>query len=328
MPASPVARPVCLGFQTAIQILRILSIDRINEEQNRNSLPAIPPQKRDLEHVFDRVAKLGLPRDLMTPLHVLTNSAVRPRLSSCCQPHMCTFSLPPSCFFSFEKGTLCVKSPLAFVQAATYLSLPKLLELGYELCGTYRLDPRTDDIAFQVSPLTCCSELRAFLRKHPQLNGSRKAMRALDFLADNSASPRETKTAILLALPKRHGGYGFETPTMNYEVKATAKARSIAGRSSFRCDLCWPGAHLDVEYQSREFHEGEMSRIKDSRRANALMAMGFNVIAITNEELESVRATDVIASTIARAIGKRMRKETHDQLLCKMKLRKELGLPG
>lgn len=214
------------------------------------------------------------------------------------------------------------------MQAAAYLSLPKLLELGYELCGTYRVDPRTGNTAFQVDPLTCCAELRSFVRRHSQLNGSRKAMRALDFLADGAASPREAKAAILLALPKRHGGYGFGVPTMNYEVKATAKARSIAGRSSFRCDLCWPDARLDVEYQSREFHEGESSRIRDSRRTNALMAMGFSVIAITNEELESLRATDVIAGTIAKTIGRRLRKTTRDYLLRKMQLRKELRLPG
>lgn len=228
----------------------------------------------------------------------------------------------------FDEDVFCPKPSLAFAQAATYLSLPRLLELGYELCGTYRIDPRTGEVAFQSEPLTSRAELRSFIRKHPQFNGLRKALRALDFLADGAASPREAQAAILFALPKHYGGYGFGAPIMNFEVKASAKARSIAGRSSFRCDLCWPDAQLDVEYQSREFHEGEASRISDSRRTNALTSMGFKVIAMTNKEFENVHATDVIAGIIAKEIGQRMRKTPQDHLLRKMKLRKELRLPG
>lgn len=328
MSASSSNRPVCLSFQTAIQVHRILSINRITGNQNRSPLPAIPPQRSDLEPIFDHLENLGVSRHLLQPLHTLTSSPMRCRSSSRCYPHVCTFPLPPSTFLALSKGILCAKPALAFIQAGTYLSFPALLELGYELCGTYRIDPRSHEAVFQMEPLVSCAEIRMFIRKHPHLNGAKKAAQALAFLADGSASPRETKAAILLALPKHRGGYGFGTPVMNHEVRATAKARSIAGRNSFRCDLCWPDVRLDVEYQSREFHEGEASRIRDSRRTNALMSMGFNVIAITNEELESLRATDVIASTIAKAIGKRMRKEPTDHMIRKVKLRKELGLPA
>ena len=41
-----------------------------------------------------------------------------------------------------------------------------------------------------------------------------------------------------------------------------------------------------MEYQSREMHEGEESRIRDSRRTNALMAMGWTVVGVTNNELD------------------------------------------
>ena len=96
---------------------------------------------------------------------------------------------------------------------------------------------------------------------------------------------------------------------------------------SFRCDLCWPEARLDVEYQSRENHEGELSRIRDSRRANALAAMGWTVLGVTNDELNSLAATDAVAEAIRRHLGKRLRTNVSDWHARKLRLRRRLGLP-
>ncbi len=77
-----------------------------------------------------------------------------------------------------------------------------------------------------LSPLPC--RLR---RRNPSLRGAAKAAKALRYVADNSASPRETKKAILLGLPMMYGGYGLGIPRMNYEVKANpAHKRSRANR--------------------------------------------------------------------------------------------------
>lgn len=114
---------------------------------------------------------------------------------------------------------------------------------------------------------------------------------------------------------------------MNYEVIASPAARAISGKKSFRCDLCWPEARLDVEYQSRENHEGELSRIRDSRRANALAAMGWTVLGVTNDELNSLAATDAVAEAIRRHLGKRLRTNVSDWHARKLRLRRRLGLP-
>lgn len=113
---------------------------------------------------------------------------------------------------------------------------------------------------------------------------------------------------------------------MNYEVRASPAARALTGKSCFRCDLCWPEAKLDVEYQSRESHEGEASRIGDSRRMNALAAMGWTVVCITNDELDSLAATDVIADTIRRHLGKRSEVRVSGYHARKLRLRRQLGL--
>ena len=116
-------------------------------------------------------------------------------------------------------------------------------------------------------------------------------------------------------------------PCMNYEVKASREASLIAGRATFRCDLCWPGARLDVEYQSREVHSNEASRIGDSRRGNALAAMGWRVVGVTNDELDSVVAFGVIAQVIEEALGKGGRPAVSGWRDDMLDLRLQLGLP-
>ncbi|GKG85370.1 hypothetical protein CE91St35_07520 [Eggerthella lenta] len=114
---------------------------------------------------------------------------------------------------------------------------------------------------------------------------------------------------------------------MNYEVKANPAARALTGKSCFRCDLCWPEAKLDVEYQSRESHSGEKKRIEDSRRANALASMGWTVVSVTNDELDSLAATDAIADRIRKHLGKRSQVREANYHSRKLKLRRQLGLP-
>lgn len=85
---------------------------------------------------------------------------------------------------------------------------------------------------------------------------------------------------------------------MGYEVECTGEAYAIAETRMLRCDLFWPSARLAMEYQSRAFHEGELHRARDSRRANALRAMGIDVVLVTDNELESLFACDTIAQSM------------------------------
>ena len=82
-----------------------------------------------------------------------------------------------------------------------------------------------------------------------------------------------------------------------------------------------------MEYQSREYHEGEKMRISDSRRTNALASMGWTVVGVTNDELDSMTATDTIAQTIRRHLGKSPLPRVDHYPARKLKLRRQLGLP-
>lgn len=317
-------RPLCLGFDTALQLLRELPSWRVANAERCTALPLAGPLEGDLHRVLRRLRQL-VP-SVALPLQVVTASRSRCRASARCRPHSCCQALPRQSLMRLDDDLLMACAPLVFVQEATSLSFCHLVELGYELCGTYRRGREDAPTIFQVEPLTSVAELSSFLRRAHGLNGAARAARALSYLADGSASPMETKAAVMFSLPVRLGGYGLGVPRMNHEVKASPEAASIAQRGSFRCDLCWPHARIDVEYQSRAYHEGEANRIRDSQRTNALMSMGYRVVGITSEELNSLSATEVIAGIIGDALGRRRRRQGEGARTRKFWLRKELGL--
>lgn len=199
---------------------------------------------------------------LEQPAHLLVSRVSQCRSTSAFTVRVCKTTLHGHPFHRLGNGAYVSSAPLAFVHiAAQEDSMIALLELGYELCGSYQTKRTGTSSAYQVEPLSSVRSLADFAARNPSLRGAAKAAKALRYVADNSASPRETKKAILLGLPMMYGGYGLGIPRMNYEVKANPAAQALTGKSCFRCDLCWPEAKLDVEYQSRESHSGEEKRL-------------------------------------------------------------------
>ena len=161
---------------------------------------------------------------------------------------------------------------LALVQAATQeKNLVALLELGWELCGSYRTARTSLQHAYQVDPLTTTKSLQDFASRNASLDGAGKVARILPYFADGSASPRETKLALILGLPMMHGGQGLGIPSMNHEVSANGAARAISHRKRLplRCVLAGSETRRGVPEQRKprgreqphpRFKEGERAR--------------------------------------------------------------------
>lgn len=319
---------IFFGYKTALQILRAAKPCEL--EPIRRSVPRFPERplrSRDLRATLERIEATHPGLRFEKPVHVLVCTS-NYRSGALCVPHRCARDLPRSSFARLSDGVSCSKAELSFVQeAARMRSEVSLLELGWELCGSFQTGRTGAASAYDVEPLTSVRALRAFVARNPSLGGAKKVARILPYLADGSASARETKLALVLGLGMARGGGGLGIPRMSFEVAASSAARAISGRRSFRCDLCWPEAKLDVEYQSKEHHSDEDSRIRDSRRANALAAMGWTVVGVTNDELDSLVAVDAIAEAIRRRLGKRLRVRVSDYHARKLRLRRQLGLP-
>ena len=272
------SRPsICLGYKSALEVARAVKPDDLTMAKGGGRmLPDSAPSSTELRSVLERLEANHPGLHLERPVHLVVHNVSNYRGTELGKFHACTKAFSGKSLLRLND--VLVSTPeLALVQAATQeKNLVALLELGWELCGSYRTARTSLQPAYQVEPLTTTKALRDFVSRNASLDGAGKVARILPYFADGSASPRETKLALILGLPMMHGGQGLGIPSMNHEVPANGAAWAISHRKSFRCDACWPEAKLDVEYQSKENHEGENSRIRDSRRANAPRCHGLD----------------------------------------------------
>lgn len=333
---SPLQPEICLGYLSALQAFA-LGV-RTNQPITPTRRNVFPSGELRLGHI-DRLCANPCHTDahqlnreypsqgLTLPVHFVTSDSTFRRKTPYRHPHSCAMTLRGSALKRWDDAILLADPALAFIQEASTRSFADTLLLGFEICGTYQQSVTAGPTRYHTEPLTSVRKIRNFLKRNPSLHGAARAQQALRYIADGSASPRETKAALLFGLPAYYGGYGLGIPRMNFEIMCTPEASTIAGRRTLRCDLFWPRARMALEYQSREFHTGELSRIRDSRRTNALQSMGLKMIALTNNELDSLEATDVIANTIRKTLGHRFRTTVKDYHRRKLTLRRQLGLP-
>ena len=219
-----------------------------NKPLYRNiTLPESPPDTSSLTP--EGSWGLTLPLDIM-----LRNPSAR-RASQTTRQHVFRATLPTS---SFVRATddLKVSSPeLCFLQMATELPLFKLIELAYELCGTYSLPANATEAALPYPnekgfntclQLTSKKKLETFLNRMPGVKGRKNALRALRYVGDGSASPMETRLTMLLSLSFLLGGYGFPLPELNAHIIPAKTARRTASKTFYSCDLYWSEYDLAV----------------------------------------------------------------------------------
>ena len=206
-----------------------------------------------------------------------------------------------------------VSSPeFSFLQMADRLPLVKLIELGYELCGTYSLpteaDPEPPERGFYYrKPLSSTGKLNAFVARMPGARGRKKAIRALRYLIDGSASPMETKLSILLTLPYLLGGFGLFMPELNSRIIPAKTAKRASSKAHYVCDLFWPDYNLAVEYDSDQHHTGSAQIAEDSKKRNALNVMGITVITVTKQQLYRSAELEKVARVLANCMDKRLK---------------------
>ncbi len=309
-------RPIYFGYRSALEIAR--AVEPLNSTPAQDASNR-PPEKIPLRKNFQLALKhleAAYPNlEITRPAHTLVRGHVGIRADKERTLHSCNIDLTAGAYRRIntldaiendEASSAIYLSapPLAFVQAATQTKdLIELLQLGFEICGTYQTEQTARSWCSNVAPLTNKHAISTFADHNPGLNGIKRVRQALPYLSDASASPYETKLALLLGLPKKYGGYGLGMPIMNHRVDLSKKARTIAGRAFLLCDLCWPRARLDVEYQSELIHANSVNLERDSRRQTALESMGWNVVAVTKGMIHTLEDMDAIASIIDKHLA-------------------------
>lgn len=259
------------------------------------------PSKCKAPSSFDiKCAQKQLPF-LSRPLNAIVNSPEKRRVLD---DLVCHSNTTLGTVLPIGQDFFVVRPETLFVEAATFLSFIDLLQLGFELCGTYTASIQRPSFTNRIK---IEKELASSSEKGNR--GVKACRKALRFLIEKSASPRETALALLLSLPRTEGGYGLPKPQLNYHIHIPKTLQHRIKQRSLYCDLFWPDANLAVEYDSDAFHAYTQKIALDSSRRDILSYLGIEVISVTNYQISNIRELDQIAHTVAKKLGTTIRSE-------------------
>lgn len=225
--------------------------------------------------------------------------------------HSCGLALPAGAVA--VRNGITVSSPeLLFLELANRLSIHQLILLGLQLCSHPQGKPS--------EAITSKQKLSAFLAQTAGHRGHRKALRALKYVENGSASIMESIMYMILRLPNSLGGYGLDGAVFNHEIKLTGEARKLLGQNRCFADLYYKKEKLAVEYESFAHHSSPSEQSRDIMRADALERQGIKVMHLCTIQMYDKNACRSFAHNLAARLDKRIQirtdkyEEMHDLL--------------
>lgn len=289
--------PLFLGHSTAEFILDRPHAGRL-----------VPALDQSLEHCWASrrdisQADLGMIADVPLPLDVLVSSNEDRRRWEGIRCHVCPPDLPATAFLEVAPDIFVSSPALCLIQRAQQLSLAQTIALGSRFCGTYALDRQRPTGIRERLPIASIEDLRTFIDRCPPTKGLKRARRASSLILQNSASPMETVTALVLCLPHRLGGLGLPLPQLNYEVTLHADARKLTAKRFIRIDLYWRDCLFGIEYQGLYAHDSAGGIAADIARQLAAEAMGIELCMVTIEQIREREQRLAVARKVATRLG-------------------------
>ncbi len=211
--------------------------------------------------------------------------------------HSCQCSLPVSAL-TIRNGKTVSSPELVFLELACKLSLHRLILLGLQLCSHSPGQPS--------EAITAKQKLEMFLNKTAGHRGHRKALQAVKYVENGSASIMESIAYMILTLPHHLGGYGLGGAVFNYEIKLKNEAQIRLGQSRCFTDLYYKQAKLAVEYDSFAYHNTPWDQGKDMMRSAILERQGIDVMHLSTIQLYNKDACKDFTYNLAARLEKRM----------------------
>lgn len=309
---------ICLSHISALQALREARSKGCRPKEAGERIP----KSTSIREVEALVAKASFLRSLPPEgkVSILVSSQSSRSKSTKTVTHVCANNAVATIAIAKPRGIFIPNLGFLFVQLAQCAPFLALIEIGYELCGSYTILPDVSTFV-QCEPATNHNHLAKEIRALRGMRGREIATRALRFVADNSASPMETKLTMFLCLKRTMGGYGLPFPKLNFPIEPTSAARKAAHKQRYVLDLYWPKRKIDVEYDSDSYHASSEGIASDAQRRNALQLMGVTVITVTRGQLYNAASFDRTARIIAASIGVRLPKTSRRWISQKQMLR-------
>ena len=131
---------ICFGYETALQILRTTDPrERTLLRSGAHTMPDRAPSMCAFRQALESLETLHPSMMLEQPVHLLVSRVSQCRSTSAFTVRACKTIVQGRPLHRLGNGAYVSAAPLAFVHiAAQETSMIALLELGYELCGSYQ----------------------------------------------------------------------------------------------------------------------------------------------------------------------------------------------
>lgn len=274
------------------------------------------------------------------PLELLVSSHREMRRNKQIATRLIETPLPERSFYQKEQGLYVCSPELIFLLAARMAPLRSLIALGCELCGTYSLNGASS-AAIKHAQITDVKTISEYLNKVPGMRGIKDAKQALQYVADGSASPRETDVYMQYCLKPKLGSFGLGGVKLNHtiDLKNYPQARNITNLEKITPDLYWPKYKIAIEYESTQWHGAyvsnkELQRINrrkladDSTRRRTYEAMGIFALSVTDGEFCNYNDVERIAKLLMRRMNKHGFRDSMQDLFRRSELHDWLKVPA
>lgn len=271
------------------------------------------------------------------PVHLLIGDG-SPRTGAInVRPHVLAGDLPFGSIASTPLGIDVVSPLVALFQLGRRIPETHLIMAMYEFCGWFTvfkpspaIEALLEDYSLELNassfgwrrilsaegkatdlwqrpPLIEIDELSAFAEIMRSRRGGAIFYEAAQRVTGVAASPFEVQASMLLGLPRKKGGEGFEGLKNNQRISFSKDALVISGRRSCFADILLESRETDaslvVECQGRMVHGSGTAVMSDSDRATALQHMGYDVLLLTYSQIAKSDNFDVIRKMIASKLG-------------------------
>jgi len=301
---------LCLGFETAALYWRAVRAGDL-PMPTPLELTSVPDTctagARSISRV-DLSPLEGLPSpsdESEHHLHVMVGTQARKWRNRGIRAHLSMGSLPSESLYGVSPDIIVASPELTLLQLARSGRLLPSIELACEWCGSYAFAPGESNCLYDCAPATDLARLGRLAAHTPKLRGSAAHLKAVRFVGERLASPRETECFLMLTLPTHLGGFALPAPLVNQQVPLDSTPfGSLSKHRFYLVDFLWPDERLVVEYDGLEDHEMTPQQVTaDKERRSVLAALGFTVIVITKRDLGSLPAFERKVSQIAYALG-------------------------
>ena len=217
-------------------------------------------------------------------------------------------TLPQGSIMQIGSGLYVISPELCVLRLATQLPRLEFLHAFASLLGIYSFSIQNRQDLFERKPILTKADMQQYLKTTEGFPGHRIAQRALKWVTEHTASPRETTMALVLRLPSRSGGHGLPEFEANRKVSLSDEAAPLTTKTYVIADIAWYKDGLFLEYNSSKHHDNEEQMEFDFEKITAMQRDRKTVIPISTRQFNSYEAFESIVNGIRKRLGSDGRK--------------------